>query len=196
MGEKEIVMRKKEINQLDVHGFSSRKEQLQYHLWKFIGRYIFKMMIGPVYGLRRWYLRLFGATIGSGTNVSNHAIIVMPSWITIGKNVSVDDYVYFNAKAIIGDDVSLSSYVKIISGGHDVRDKNFTYIHKPVKIGKNAFIGANSVLMGGVVISDFVAVGANSFVLHDVPENSIAYGNPCEVKSKRYSADTLNTIVR
>lgn len=136
-------------NHLVSRGFSSRKEQLQYHLWKFIGRYIFKLMIGPAYGLRRWYLRLFGAKIGSGTSVSNHAVIVMPAWLNIGKNVSIDDFVYFNAKAIVGDNVSLSSYVKIISGGHDVRDTGFAYIHKPVMIGNHTFIGANTVLMGG-----------------------------------------------
>lgn len=180
-------MKTKPLSKYAKNGFSSDKERRAYHLWKYAGRYIFKLMIGPFNRVRCGFLRLFGAKIGSGTSISNHVVIVFPGWLKIGNKVTIDDYVYFNATAEIGDASSLTSYVKIISGGHDVRSPEFTYEHKPVKIGSRVFVGANSLIMGGVEIGDKAAIGANSFVLHRIPENCIAYGNPCVVHGVRFS---------
>lgn len=168
-------------------GFSNQRERIVYHLWKYVGRYFFKLLVGPVNGLRCSFLRLFGAKIGTGTTISNHAVIVSPGLLQIGNRVTIDDYVYFNGKVIVGDASSLTSYVKIISGGHDVRREEFTYVLKPVTIGKRVFVGANSVIMGGVKIGDKAAIGANSFVLHDIKDNRIAYGNPCKEHGERFS---------
>ena len=154
--------------------------RIRWWLWKFFGKYVFKVLIGPLNGPRVVWLRLFGAKIGKGNFISNHAIIVYPAGLQMGDENSIDDYVYFNADTILGDRCQLSSYAKIISGGHDVRSRCFKYTLRPVKICNSAFIGANAVVMGGVSIGTFAVVGANSFVLHDVNENTIAYGIPCE----------------
>ena len=51
----------------------------------------------------------------------------------------------------------------------------------PVMIGKNCWIGANVTICPGVTIGENSVIGAGSLVLHDVPENSVAAGNPCKV---------------
>jgi acetyltransferase-like isoleucine patch superfamily enzyme len=43
---------------------------------------------------------------------------------------------------------------------------------------KNVFIGANSVVMGGIIIGENSIIGAGSVVVKDIPPNSIAVGNP------------------
>ena len=130
-------------------GFTDRKMKVQYYLWHFFGRYIFKLLIGPFNGPRITWLRIFGAKIGKDNNISSRAIFVYPAALTMGNGNSVDDYVYFNDTTIIGNNCQLSSFVKIVSGGHDVRSRSFDYQRKPVIIGDSAFIGANSVIMGG-----------------------------------------------
>lgn len=163
--------------------FSEHK--LRWWLWRFFGRYVFKSLIGPFNGFRILWLRLFGAHIGKGNYISNHAIIVYPAALQMGNQNSVDDYVYFNADTVLGDRCQLSSFVKIVSGGHDIRSRHFDYQLRPVSIGNSAFVGANSLIMGGVTIGTFAAIGANSFVLHDVGENTIAYGIPCQEHGER-----------
>ena len=153
--------------------------RIRWWLWNFCGRYVFKNLVGPFNGPRVAWLKLFGAKIGKGNYISNRAIIVYPSALKIGNQNSIDDYVYFNSDTVIGDRCQLSSFVKIVSGGHNVRDRHFEYQSRPVTIGDGVFIGANSLIMGGVSIGTFAVVGANSFVLHDVSENTIAYGSPC-----------------
>jgi putative colanic acid biosynthesis acetyltransferase WcaF len=159
--------------------------RLRWFVWKYFGRYVFKMLIGPLNGPRVCLLRLFGAKIGRGNYISNHAIIVYPAALSLGRENAIDDYVYFNADTIIGNRCQLSSFVKIISGGHDVRSRHFEYQLRPVCIGDSVFVGANSTIIGGVRIGDFAAVGANSFVLNDICENTISYGSPCKEHSTR-----------
>lgn len=176
-------------------GVEYSEHKLRWCSWKFFGKYVFKLLIGPFNGPRVFWLRLFGAKIGKGNFISNHAIIVYPAAIEMGDRNSIDDYVYFNSKAIIGDNCQFSSFVKIISGGHNVRSRQFEYQLRPTIIGNGVFIGANSVIMGGVQIGTFAAIGANSFVLHDIRENTIAYGSPCSERSERISQEEFEQFI-
>ena len=166
--------------------------KLRWCLWKFFGKYVFKILVGPFNGPRIAWLRLFGAKIGKGNFISNHAIIVYPASLSMGDGNSIDDYVYFNADTVIGNRCQVSSFAKIISGGHDIRSRHFEYQLRPVFLGNSSFIGANVLIMGGVSIGTFAAVGANSFVLHDVGENMIAYGIPCEEHGERIPWEEFN----
>jgi acetyltransferase-like isoleucine patch superfamily enzyme len=51
-------------------------------------------------------------------------------------------------------------------------------VKKQVVIGRNSFVGVNSVIMPGVSIGDECVIGAGSIVLRDVPSNCLAAGNP------------------
>lgn len=82
----------------------------------------------------------------------------------------------------IGDNVTITSGVKLLT--HDgstwlFRDeKGRRFLYKPIQIGNFVFIGVNSIIMPGVVIEDFVIVGAGSVVTKSVPRGSIVAGNP------------------
>ena len=48
-------------------------------------------------------------------------------------------------------------------------------------IGDNVLIGCNAVVIGPVIISNGSQIGAGAVVVHDVPENSVAVGNPAKI---------------
>ena len=56
-----------------------------------------------------------------------------------------------------------------------------TFGSKPPQIGNNVFIGANSVVIGEIIIGDGAIIGAGSVVTKDVPPNAIVIGNPAKV---------------
>jgi len=58
---------------------------------------------------------------------------------------------------------------------------------KPVTIGDDVFIGANSIILKGVTIGDRAIIGAGSVVTRDVPADCIAAGNPAVVIRKAES---------
>ena len=81
----------------------------------------------------------------------------------------------------IGDHVTMAPRVHILA--HDASTKTFLGYTKigRVTIGNNVFIGAESVVLPGVMIGDNVIVGANSTVTKDVPSNSVVAGSPAKV---------------
>ena len=70
---------------------------------------------------------------------------------------------------------------------------NFNWVvldEAPVTIGDDCFIGPHvsiytachsTTILPGVTIGDNVTIGAGSVVVHDIPSNSVAVGNPARV---------------
>ena len=84
----------------------------------------------------------------------------------------------------IRSNCSISAGVQIYS--HDTVEWALSggkapYTHAPTAIGDNCYIGPAVVIAKGVRIGSRCRIGANSLVLDDVPEGSLAHGTPCRV---------------
>ena len=55
---------------------------------------------------------------------------------------------------------------------------------KPITIGDDCWLGAGVIVLPGVNIGNRCVIGAGSVVTHDIPDNSVAVGNPCRVIRK------------
>lgn len=81
----------------------------------------------------------------------------------------------------IGDNVILAPRVHILS--HDASTKvflNYTRVAN-TRIGDNVFIGAGTIVLPGVTIGNNVIIGAGSVVTRDIPDRSVAAGNPARI---------------
>jgi acetyltransferase-like isoleucine patch superfamily enzyme len=81
----------------------------------------------------------------------------------------------------IGHNVRFGPGVGLISANHDPEDYDRWPASPPIVIGSNVWIGMNTVVLPGVHIGDNVAIGANSVVTKNIPADTIAAGNPCQV---------------
>ncbi len=63
-------------------------------------------------------------------------------------------------------------------------------------VGNDVWIGQNVTVMPAVHIGDGAIIGANSVVAKDIPPYSIAVGNPCEVKRKRFDEDLIEYLLQ
>ncbi len=81
----------------------------------------------------------------------------------------------------IGDNVTLASDVRLLT--HDASTKKLLGYSKigRISIGNNVFIGSQTIVLPNVKIGNNVVIGAGSVVTKDIPDNSVAVGNPCHI---------------
>jgi acetyltransferase-like isoleucine patch superfamily enzyme len=131
--------------------------------------------------------------IGQYSTVYPYALLKANNgFIQIGDGCSINDYCVFNGYGgiTLGNEVHVATQTIIVSCEHDYRklgqpDFSSDLPAKGIKIEDNVWIGANCVILDGVVIGRGSVIGAGAVVTKDIPPDSIACGVPARVIKKR-----------
>ena len=126
---------------------------------------------------------------------SEDAFINPPFYCDYGSHIEVGKNFFANynctiidvAKVKIGDNCQMAPNVAIYTAGHPLHPvaRNSMYEYGiSITIGDNVWIGGNTVIMPGVHIGSNTVIGAGSVVTKDIPDWSVAVGNPCRVIKK------------
>lgn len=110
--------------------------------------------------------------IGNNVGISGATIYARKS-ITIGENTLVGG----NAKIMDND----FHPIEIEARNADIKEKIGA---RPISIGKNCFIGCNSLILKGTVLGDRRVVGAGAVVSGVFEDNCVIAGNPARVIKK------------
>ena len=127
-----------------------------------------------------------------GHVADDKVFINQPFYCDYGKQISVGRRFFANfnltildeAPVTFGDDCFIGPNVSIYTACHStdpIERNSRREWARPVSIGCNVWVGGSVVILPGVTIGDNVPIGAGSVVVHDIPSNSIAVGNPCRV---------------
>jgi len=121
------------------------------------------------------------------------------AYIRIGNNVGMSGVTIYARKGIeIGENTAIGGNTKILDNDfHPIEaetrnkllmDKNGgdsdLVPAKPIKIGRNCFIGCNAIILKGTELGDGCVVGAGAVVSGKFEANSVIAGNPARVIKK------------
>lgn len=106
------------------------------------------------------------------SSVMGKGNVVMAGTI-IQPGVVLGDHCIVNTGAVVDHDCRISDYVHIAPHCTLCGD---------VSIGEGTWVGAGTTIIQGIHIGKNCYIGAGSVVIKDIPDNSLAYGNPCLVK--------------
>ena len=127
-------------------------------------------------------------------NAHKRLYIEPPFHCDYGYNIYSGENVYFNvncvvldsAKVEIGNNVLFGPNVHLYTATHplDGIERRSVEFSKPITIGNDCWIGGNAIILPGVKIGNGCTIGAGSVVTKDIPDNSLAVGNPARVIKK------------
>jgi len=108
----------------------------------------------------------------------------IPIGTEIGKGILIGHVgpIIINNQAIIGENCNLGPMVIIGYGRHKGE-------FGVPKIGNEVFIGSGAKIFGPITIGNNVAIGANSVVNFDVPDEAVVGGNPAKILNYKGSYD-------
>ena len=149
----------------------------------------------PSYGLRRfWYQAVMGIEMGSGTSVQTGCYL----WSygpgsnrrlknSIGARTIVNRGCCIDVRSglRIGEDVSISPQVAIVSTQHDLNDAEFALQGRAVVIEDHVWIGMRAMVLPGVTIGRGAVVAAGAVVTSDVAPLDVVAGVPARVIGSR-----------
>ncbi|WP_418263446.1 sugar O-acetyltransferase [Flavobacterium faecale] len=127
-------------------------------------------------------------------NSGKNLYIEPPFFCDYGYNIFCGENVYFNvncvvldgAKVSIGSNVLLGPGVQLYTAAHplDAEARKTVEFSNPITIGNDCWIGGNAIICPGITIGNGCVIGAGSVVTKNIPDNSLAVGNPAKVIKK------------
>lgn len=141
----------------------------------------------PSYFIRHAYYKfVLGIKMGKGSSIHMNTRINRNN-IIIGQDTSINVSCYLDGrgKLLIGNNVSISPGVHLITGSHDVQSQDFKYITKDVTIEDYVWIGTRATILPGVKLGKGSVVAAGAVVRKDVSPYSIVAGVPAKITGKR-----------
>ncbi len=134
---------------------------------------------------RKFIKKIIGKT-GESVNIEPYF------WCDYGSRIEVGENFYANhglvildaGKAVFGDNVFIGPNCGFHTSGHPIdyerRNQGLEYAY-PISVGNNVWFGAGVQVMPGVTIGNNTVIGSGSVVTKDIPDDSVAVGNPCRV---------------
>ena len=111
-----------------------------------------------------------------------------------------------DARIYIGDHVCFGPNVSLMATNHPLIAQErmgldeqghttMAEFAEEIHIGSNVWLACNVVVLGGVHIGNNVVIGAGSVVTKDIPDNYLAFGNPCRPVRPITQADSRQDLI-
>ena len=136
----------------------------------------------PSWALRRCIFKSLGAKIGESAYIMKKNHIINANLLKLGAHSHINRGCVVDARGgiEIGNNVSISYNVSLITGGHDVNSSSFRGIFHPIHIKEYAWLGVGCTVLQGVTIGKGSVVCAGAVVTKDVSDYDIVAGIPAK----------------
>jgi len=135
-----------------------------------------------------------GAFLGRNTIISckNGDVILHPK-----VNLGFNSYIVSLNRVEVGENTLFAAYAYVVGGGHmsdeiyvPLRDQDTHGLG--IKIGRDSWLGAKSMIMDGCNVGDYCIIGAGAIVTKNIPDYSIAVGTPARVVKDRRAQQNVD----
>lgn len=146
------------------------------------------LSVCPVHSVRSAYLKVYLASLGTGTSVQMGCRFLNGRKVYLGDRNVINFGCLFDGRHYTiktGADVSIGPEAAILTLGHDPQSPDFVDKGGDVVIGDRAWVAYRAIILPGITIGEGAVVGAGAIVTKDVEPYTIVAGNPATVIGKR-----------
>ncbi|MFF1821747.1 acyltransferase [Kribbella sp. NPDC058245] len=133
--------------------------------------------------------------LGDRSYIAAHAYVT--GHISLGADTTMNPFTTVRGKVTIGDGVRIGAHTSILAFNHGTApgEPIFRQPHTSlgITIADDVWIGSGVTILDGVTIGPHTIIGAGAIVTKDVPENSIAAGNPARVLRSRVGSGSVGS---
>ena len=161
--------------------------KLKVILWFFANSLIINNYLPIPVFIKIIVLKIFGAKIGKNVMIKPKVNIKYPWFLEIGHNVWIGETAWIDnfVKVVIEDNVCVSQGATLLTGNHNYKKSNFELIVGEIYLEKGVWIGAKSVVCGGVRCMSLSVLAVNSVASKDLKPDMIYQGNPAKEVRER-----------
>lgn len=149
-------------------------------VWYFVNCLFFINPLNPSMGLKKFLLRLFGATIGKSVWIKPSVNIKYPWKLKVGDHCWIGEGVWIDnlAPVVIGSHVCLSQGAMLLTGNHNYKKTTFDLMIAGITLEDGVWIGAKSLIGPGVLCRSHAVLAAYSVTSRTLEPYQIYSGNP------------------
>ncbi|MCT4591701.1 MAG: WcaF family extracellular polysaccharide biosynthesis acetyltransferase [Carboxylicivirga sp.] len=159
-------------------------------IWFMINALFLINPLNPLSGIKVRLLRYFGAKVGKGVVIKPGVNIKYPWNLEVGDYTWIGERVWIDNldKVIIGANCCLSQEALILIGNHNYKKSTFDLQISPVVLEDGVWLGARSIVTGGVTCKSHSVLAVNSVASKSLEANGIYRGNPAVKVKERIIA--------
>lgn len=141
----------------------------------------------PFWSWRKFFLGRLGTKIGKASFIAKKNFFINPNLLSVGNHSHINQDCIIDARGgiTIGDNVSVSHRVNLMTGSHDMNSPGFVGEFAPIVIDDYVWVGVNSTILQGVHIGKGAVVAAGAIVTKDVPPYTVVAGIPAKAIAQR-----------
>ncbi|HAF28012.1 MAG TPA: colanic acid biosynthesis acetyltransferase WcaF [Bacteroidales bacterium] len=169
-----------DLSKYNVGNYSTGKGIGVNLVWYFVNYFIFRSYLFPIYSLKRFLLRIFGAKLGKGivikpgVNIKYPWLLEIDNYVWIGEGVWIDNL----SSISIGSNVCISQGAMLLTGNHNYKKVSFDLMPGTIIIQDGVWVGAKSIVCPNVTCKTHSVLSVNSVAVSNLEPYSIYQGNP------------------
>jgi len=172
-------MNKTDLRRFDNRWYKPGSSLFTRMSWYLVNRTFF-ISYCPFSSLKIFLLRIFGARIGEGVVLKPHINIKYPWRLSVGHYSWIGEGVWIDNldDIVVGDNCCISQGAMLLCGNHNFKKETFDLMTGKIVLEDGVWIGAKSIVCGGVVCKSHAVLTAGSVAVGLLQEYSIYQGNP------------------
>jgi len=146
----------------------------------------------PLHAWRRLVLLAFGAKVARGARVYSSVRVWLPKNLTLGEKALIgpDVILYNQGHITIGAYSVISQRSHLCASSHNIRDRHFQLVLRPVTIGERCWVAAEAFVGPGVVMGDRSVLAARGALFSAAQADGVYSGNPAQfLKTRNLAAN-------